>query len=242
LEEKTQYEIKILKQKLKHLIYEHQNEESQQKIGIKINQKLLLEDYLQSADEMKSENHFLKQSLNQMQLANDEILRCLKKVFDTNTTQKRHEFEMKADAIQLSYDNKLSKLRDELEKKRKFEIKSIEDHKADLIEKLTLEHQASFTDIKNYYNDITHNNLDLIKSLKEEVRDLEEEEKKDQTRLYEKMLSNKKISGMYVGIRWRIYIYALFIEYSVCIYKEQKEYFILYFIYTFSYLPCGMLV
>ena len=28
----------------------------------------------------------------------------------------------------------------------------------------------AFGEIKNYYNDITHNNLDLIRSLKEEVR------------------------------------------------------------------------
>ena len=30
-------------------------------------------------------------------------------------------------------------------------------------------HEKAFGDIKNYYNDITHNNLDLIRSLKEEV-------------------------------------------------------------------------
>ena len=74
------------------MIYEHQNEESQQKIGIKISQKLALEDYLQSADDMKTENHFLQQNLNQMQLANDEIIRSLKKVLDANTTERRHEF------------------------------------------------------------------------------------------------------------------------------------------------------
>lgn len=31
-------------------------------------------------------------------------------------------------------------------------------------------HEKAFAEIKNYYNDITHNNLDLIRSLKEEVR------------------------------------------------------------------------
>lgn len=30
-------------------------------------------------------------------------------------------------------------------------------------------HEKAFAEIKNYYNDITHNNLDLIRSLKEEV-------------------------------------------------------------------------
>ena len=57
------------------------------------------------------------------------------------------------------------------------------------------EHHKAFSDIKNYYNDITHNNLDLIKSLKEEVKDLESEERKDQIRLHEKMTENKKLAA-----------------------------------------------
>lgn len=144
---------------------------------------------------MKAENHLLKFDLNQLQLANDEVIRNLKRDLDRNVTIKRHGFETKADEIQINYDNKLTKLREELEKKRKLDIKAIEENKANLVDKLILEHQTAFNDIKNYYNDITHNNLDLIKSLKEEVRDLEEEEKKDQTRLYEKSLANKKISA-----------------------------------------------
>ncbi len=39
-----------------------------------------------------------------------------------------------------------------------------------MIDHLMNEHQKAFMDIKNYYNDITHNNLDLIKSLKERFK------------------------------------------------------------------------
>jgi DNA repair exonuclease SbcCD ATPase subunit len=82
-----------------------------------------------------------------------------------------------------------------LDRKRKDEIKAIEDRKHVMIDYLMNEHQKAFMDIKNYYNDITHNNLDLIKSLKEEVKDLESEERKDQLKLYEKMSENKKLSA-----------------------------------------------
>jgi len=64
-----------------------------------------------------------------------------------------------------------------------------------MIEALMNEHSKAFTDIKNYYNDITHNNLDLIKSLKEEVKELEAEERKDEMRLHEKMQENKRLSA-----------------------------------------------
>lgn len=65
---------------------------------------------------------------------------------------------------------RMKKTREVLDKRRKEEIKTVEDKKAAMIEELMTEHQRAFADIKNYYNDITHNNLDLIKSLKEEVQ------------------------------------------------------------------------
>jgi hypothetical protein len=37
-------------------------------------------------------------------------------------------------------------------------------------------HERSFAEIKNYYNDITHNNLDLIKALKEDVAEMKKRE------------------------------------------------------------------
>jgi growth arrest-specific protein 8 len=89
----------------------------------------------------------------------------------------------------------MKKTRDALDRRRKDEIKAIEDRKLIMIEQLMNEHQKEFTDIKNYYNDITHNNLDLIKSLKEEVKDLEAEDRNDQIRLNEKRAENKKLSA-----------------------------------------------
>ena len=45
----------------------------------------------------------------------------------------------------------------------------MEERKNYHINELMKKHEKAFGEIKNYYNDITHNNLDLIKSLKEEA-------------------------------------------------------------------------
>lgn len=82
-----------------------------------------------------------------------------------------------------------------LDEARREEIKAIEDKKNVQIDALTAENQKAFADIKNYYNDITHNNLDLIRSLKEEVKVLEAEEQKDEMRLQDKLNDNKKLSA-----------------------------------------------
>jgi len=89
----------------------------------------------------------------------------------------------------------LQTTQERLDEARREEIKAIEDKKNVQIETLTAEHQKAFADIKNYYNDITHNNLDLIRSLKEEVKELEAEEQKDEMRLQEKLNENKKLSA-----------------------------------------------
>lgn len=44
------------------------------------------------------------------------------------------------------------------------------------INELMKKHERAFAEIKNYYNDITHNNLDLIKALKEDVAEMKKRE------------------------------------------------------------------
>jgi len=63
-------------------------------------------------------------------------------------------------------------LREDLELRRKVEILEIEERKNNHINELMKKHEKAFGEIKNYYNDITHNNLDLIRSLKEEVAEM----------------------------------------------------------------------
>ena len=57
-------------------------------------------------------------------------------------------------------------LRDDLELRRKTELHEVEERKNTQINTLMKNHEKSFSDIKNYYNDITLNNLALINSLK----------------------------------------------------------------------------
>lgn len=68
--------------------------------------------------------------------------------------------------IEAKYDKKMKMLRDELDLRRKTEIHEVEERKNGQITTLMQRHEEAFTDIKNYYNDITLNNLALINSLK----------------------------------------------------------------------------
>ena len=54
-------------------------------------------------------------------------------------------------------------LRQEMENKRKSEIKKIQEKKDAAISELTKKHTDKYTAIKAYYNEITNTNLDIIK-------------------------------------------------------------------------------
>lgn len=68
--------------------------------------------------------------------------------------------------IEAKYDKKVRMLRDELDLRRKTEIHEVEERKNSQISMLMQRHEEAFTDIRNYYSEITLNNLALINSLK----------------------------------------------------------------------------
>ena len=195
LEEKHQVEIKIYKQRLKHLLHEHQANVTVRKTEAEVALKMAQDDDREQQSDIKGERRVVNLALREIELTHDEYIRGLKRDQDQKITFLRHEFERKANEVQKLYEARMKKTRDALDRRRKDEIKAIEDRKLVMIEQLMAEHQKEFTDIKNYYNDITHNNLDLIKSLKEEVKELEMIERNDQIRLNEKRAENKKLTA-----------------------------------------------
>ncbi|KAM9227884.1 dynein regulatory complex subunit 4 [Leptosomus discolor] len=67
-------------------------------------------------------------------------------------------------------------LRDELDLRRKSEIHEVEERKNSQINELMRNHEAAFSDIKSYYDDITLQNLALISLLKEQVEEMKKRE------------------------------------------------------------------
>merc|ERR1711881_403189 len=92
------------------------------------------------------------------------------------------------------YEAKTKAVREALEEERKKDCGAIERSKNVHIEQLMASHEKAFAEIKNYYNDITHNNLDLIKSLKEEVADVKKKEAANEKLMFEIAQENKRLS------------------------------------------------
>ncbi|KAJ1454613.1 growth-arrest-specific micro-tubule binding-domain-containing protein [Pelagophyceae sp. CCMP2097] len=194
LEEKHQVEIKVYKQRVKHLLYEHQNEITRRKTGAETALKLEQDDHRLDEIELKADRRGLKLELKEAELSHDDFLKSLKQEHDRNITNLRHEFERRGSEVQRAYEKSTKTVRERLEERRKRETLAIEQSKNVHIEALMKAHEKAFAEIKNYYNDITHNNLDLIKSLKEEVGEMRNSEQKDEKSMDKIAQDNRRMS------------------------------------------------
>eukprot|EP00899_Mesostigma_viride_P016725 jgi/Mesvir1/25053/Mv11897-RA.2 len=194
MEERHQVEIKVYKQKVKHLLYEHQNNISTLKADGEMALKLQQDEFIKRENELIKDKRSLKQELKEMELAHEDVVRTLKLEHAKEITKLRQEFELNAKELQHKYEKKMKILRDDLELRRKQEVHEIEERKNTHINELMKKHEKAFAEIKNYYNDITHNNLDLIKALKEDVAEMKKKEVANEKLMFEIAQENKRLS------------------------------------------------
>jgi len=105
------------------------------------------------------------------------------------------EHDRRLKEILNSYDKRMKVLRDNMEKERKDELTSLDNQKKDMIKSLKKMHEKALADIKTYYNDITHNNLELIQNLKVDVSEMKKREVRNQKMMLEIAQENKRLSA-----------------------------------------------
>lgn len=193
-EERHQIEIKVYKQKVKHLLYEHQNNISELKAESTVALKLAQDENRSSELDLRKDKRSLKVELKEQELSHEDVIKNLKKTHDEEVTNLRGDFERNAREIEQKYERKMRALRDELDLRRKTEIHEIEERKNGQINTLMKNHEKAFSDIKNYYNDITLNNLALINTLKEQVEEMKKKEERMEKQMAEVMAENKRLT------------------------------------------------
>lgn len=126
--------------------------------------------------ELKQDVRALKVQKKEQEVRHMEYLNALTKDKNKQATKISAEFERIANEIQLKYKHKMLLLREEMERKRKAQIQAIENKKNQAIKELTNKHAKKYADIKNYYQEITNTNLDIIKQLKDELTEAKKED------------------------------------------------------------------
>ncbi len=151
------------------MLYEYQNNVAHLQTDSEKALQIDQEEHQNRELQLKKDKRALKLELKEFELSHEDIIKSLKQKQDQNITKIRADFERKSKELHSKYEKKLKVIRDELVLKRKNEIHEIEERKNGQINALMKNHHKAFTEIKNYYNDITLNNLALINSLKVNV-------------------------------------------------------------------------
>merc|ERR1711964_107057 len=118
-------------------------------------------------------------------------VKMLQGSFAMNLVRLRDNFEASHRDLEAQYEQQVDSLKTDLELRRRVEIHEIEERKNQHINDLLTNHEAAFHRIKDYYNDITRDNLQLIRSLKDDIQDMRQREKANQKKMHELANSNK---------------------------------------------------
>lgn len=84
----------------------------------------------------------------------------------------RENFQDEIQKLTNLHEQKLQQYIDNSDTKHQMEMDEIDERKTNHIMKLIQEHETSLTEMRDYYNDITQNNLQLIASLKGQLEEL----------------------------------------------------------------------
>lgn len=106
----------------------------------------------------------------------------------------RTRFEKETKDLTLMHEEKITALKSEIELNYRMQMFEVEERKNDQIKKLIENHDLAFNDMKNYYNDITLNNMSLISSLKEQIEALRKQCERSDRVAAEMSAENRKLN------------------------------------------------
>lgn len=187
-------DIRIYLQKVIHLEYEHANNvDTVQKLGEK-DRSTEESNHIKKKADLKKKKLQLKEMLKKEEAEKEEEIASLKSVLAKELAKQREAFDDNHENLLQSYEKRLQDLRNDLELRRKMEIHEIEERKNSHINDLLGNFEKAFTEMRNYYNSITKDNVALINSLNEEIEDLKGKHAQNEKAMEEIEKKNAELS------------------------------------------------
>ncbi|KAM6033350.1 dynein regulatory complex subunit 4-like [Chlamydotis macqueenii] len=192
-EEQQQVELKVYKQKVKHLLHEHQENLTELKGEGTLSVKRAQKDHWAQEMELRKDMRSMKMELKEQELASEEALKNMHLKQEEEITQLHNNFERQVKEIKAKYTNKMEVLRDELDLCRTTEVHKVEEGKNTQIDELMRNHEKAFRDIKDYYNDMRDKNMALIDLLKEQMEEMKKKGNRLEKEKARVLLQNKQL-------------------------------------------------
>ncbi|RNF20202.1 trypanin-like protein [Trypanosoma conorhini] len=192
--ERQEVETKVFKQKIRHMMYEHQLQISEMTGEAERTLAIREEEYRQKERNAGSEIRDAKLMLQAQENEHRDMTAALTLSHDQDIAEQQLAFERKNKEMHLMYEKKMRDLREEMDQRRREEISLIERRKSDHIAELREMHERTFREMKEYYSEITSNNLETIRTLKDEVYARKRTEAHNERTMMDVAQRNKKLT------------------------------------------------
>jgi hypothetical protein len=224
LKERHDIEIKVCKQRVKHLLFHNLDSLVEERTTNEITLKNAEDDHRYKQRELKYDVRSLKVQEKEKEVCHEEYLRALKKEQDQKMMELRHDFERRANDLKEKYTEKMNRTRNEMESKKKMIIEQIEKQIQKEVGGLR---RSEANDLKKLQK-LQYENKQCVNPLKEtraKVADKKKElemYKKDKAELHQTRL---KILELEEEIRSWTWEYEVLLQQHNYVAKERDEVF-----------------
>jgi len=195
MEANHEVEKKVYKQKVRHLNYEHrmQTQEIRQRSDKAIEELTLR--HQQAMLKLAKDKQMLHSDYDHAMEKHEDKVKDMRDEHDVSVNKVyKASYSSKLAQTRAKYDEKIAVLRNELELRRRAEIHEIEEKTNEHINELIRKHDEAFREMKTYFNQITSNNLELIRSLKEEIANMKRNDAHNETLMFDIEKENENLN------------------------------------------------
>ena len=172
MEEHHRVEVRVYQQKMKHLEHEHGNglEEARAERAAHLAREASASG--ERRRRLQGEKRGGRAALRAAVTGNGREIELAQQNIEKNVRKVREGLDERLNALRGHCEARLERLRSDLALRRKVDVHEVEERKNRHIHELARNHEAAFRQMKQYYNRITRDNLELIQALRGQAAEL----------------------------------------------------------------------
>lgn len=163
---------------IKRILSSQDDEVARAKTKTQSQLKVLQEEHMVQQNKLLVERNEHRSKLREMEVSHGEYLKRLQDEHSSHISELREDHRHRTANTASRAERELRREKEEVERKRVQEVAKVERNIEDRVAETLERHEVEMADCHRPYNDALYQNLDLIKSLKDEVLRLKKEQRK----------------------------------------------------------------
>ncbi|XP_034672109.1 dynein regulatory complex subunit 4-like [Drosophila subobscura] len=186
-------DTKHVLQQMKHLKFENHIKMGEVRAEAMTQLKLAQEHHVLQQTELRKDKRQLRRILRERMEVAEMQFRQLETDFNEKLLDQQLTFERERKDVEMLHEEKMKQQKSKLDLFYATQMFEVEERKNQQIRNLQDHHDGAFNEMKNYYNDITLNNLALIGSMKEQLEQLRKQTERSDRIAADTALENKRL-------------------------------------------------